>query len=61
MIKLSKEENKAILDVEAMLETEIAPKPSVKSGDFILIYKLYKKTIEQIVRLDAEIEELKKI
>ena len=51
--KLSKEEETMRAQIER------PDLPNDVSGDTIFIYKLYKSLLEQIVRLDAEIEQLK--
>jgi len=45
---------------EMMAEMADEGKPNAISGAAILFYKLYLKLLSQVVRLDAEIEELKK-
>lgn len=51
--KLSKEENGKITKMDN------PDMPNNVSGDTIFMYKLYLSLLEQIVRLDAEIEKIK--
>jgi hypothetical protein len=53
--------DKKLSDVEEKMRTEInnPDVPNDISGDAILSYKLYLSLLEQVLRLDAEIEILK--
>ena len=51
--KLSAREN------EMRLELDTPDKPTTLSGDLIFTYKLYLSLLEQVVRMDKEIEILK--